>query len=87
MKEEKFVSKIVKVGERGQIVIPKAMRKREGIKPKSIVKIINYGTGNIIISKIYETKSPEEKFLEALQSLKIPKNAWQIIQGERHKER
>jgi AbrB family looped-hinge helix DNA binding protein len=87
MKEEKFISKIVKVGERGQVVIPKTIRRIEGIRPNSVVRITNYGTGNIIISKVYETKSPEERFLEVLQSLKMPKNAWEIIQEERHKER
>ncbi len=87
MKDEKFVSKIVRVGERGQIVIPKFIRKREGIGPQSTVKIMDYGTGNIMISKVHETKSPEERFLEKLQKLKIPENAWELIQKERHKDR
>jgi len=87
MKEDKFVTKIIKVGERGQIVIPKAIRRMEGIKPKSTIKVTHYGTGNIVISKISEGKSPEEKFLEILQSLRLPKNAWEKIQKERHIER
>lgn len=87
MREEKFVTKIVKVGERGQIVIPERIRKMEGIKPKSSIKVTHYGTGNIVISRISEGKSPEEKFLEILQSLKLPRNAWEQIQKERHIER
>lgn len=87
MREEKFATRIVKVGERGQIVIPKSIRKIEGIKPKSVLKVTNYGTGTIVVSKLSESKSPEERFLEKLQRLNIPKNAWEIIQMERHKER
>jgi len=87
MKKERFVSKIVKVGDRGQIVIPKAMRKLENIRPRSILKITNYGTGTIVISKVKETESPEEKFLEALKKIKLPKNSWEEIQKARHIER
>lgn len=87
MKEEEFMSKIVKVGERGQIVIPKLIRKRGGIKPKSLIKIVDYGTGNIMISKIHETKSHEERFFEILSRMKISKNAWDEIQKERARDR
>lgn len=87
MKEDRFVSKIVRVGERGQIVIPKRIRKIEGIKPKSMLKVTNYGTGTIVMSKVRETKSPEEKFFEFLEKMKLPKNAWEEIQKERHIER
>lgn len=87
MREEKFVTKIVKVGERGQIVIPKGIRKIEGIKPKSTLKITHYGTGTIVMSKVKEVKSPEERFFEFLESIKLPKNAWEQIQKERHMER
>jgi AbrB family looped-hinge helix DNA binding protein len=87
MREEKIVTKIVKVGERGQIVIPKGIRRTEGIGPKSVLRITNYGAGNIVISKIKEAKSSEEKFLDILGSMKFPKNAWEQIQKERHVER
>ena len=87
MKEERIVSKVVKIGERGQIVIPKYIRNREGMKPRSIVRITNYGTGNIIISKVFEGKSPEDKILELIEDIRLPKNAWEQIQKERHSER
>lgn len=87
MREEKIVTKIVKVGERGQIVIPKGIRSREAIGPKSVLRITNYGAGNIVISKIKESKSPEEKFLDILGNMKFPKNSWEQIQKERHAER
>ena len=87
MKEERLVSKIVRVGERGQIVIPKRIRKIEGITPKTTLKVTNYGTGTIVISKMKETRSPEEKFFELFEKIKLPKNAWELIQKERHAER
>jgi len=87
MREEKIVTKTVRVGERGQIVIPKRIRNIEGIKPKSVLRITDYGTGNMVISKMKETKSPEEKFFDILKSIKLPKNAWERIQKERHIER
>lgn len=87
MREEKIVTKIVKVGERGQIVIPKGIRKMEGITSKSILRITDYGTGNIVISKMKDTKSHEEKFFDILASMKFPKDAWKQIQKERHVER
>lgn len=86
-KQERVVSKIIKVGERGQIVIPKTVRNLEGIKPKSLLKITNYGTGTIVISKVKEVEGPEERFLELIEKIKLPKNAWEEIQKERHIER
>jgi len=87
MKEEKVYSKLVKVGERGQIVIPEKIRRAEGINSKSVLKILNYGTGTIILTKFRETKTPEENFFDILQKIKIPKDSWKQIQKERHKER
>ncbi len=87
MAEERSVSKMVKVGERGQIVIPKSIRKIEGIGPKSILKITNHGTGTIVISKAKDEQSPEKRFLEIFGKIKLPRNAWEEVQKERHAER
>jgi antitoxin PrlF len=44
------------VGERGQVTIPKALRKRFGIKPKTVVEFRDEG-GRIVIEKVSEGDS------------------------------
>lgn len=82
----KFEEKYVKVGERGQIVIPKSIREREGIKPKQILKIINI-LGTITVRKVSPSKTPEEVMLEAFLSAgkkaKFTEKDWERIHRER----
>ena len=85
MKEEKFSNKIVKVGERGQIVIPKSIRKMEKIKPKDMLKVSDIG-GTITIRKI-ERKSPEEHFFEFIENAGLTMDDWKEIENERESTR
>ncbi|HID27470.1 MAG TPA: AbrB/MazE/SpoVT family DNA-binding domain-containing protein [Methanosarcinales archaeon] len=75
---------IIKVGERGQVVIPAQMRKKEGIEPNSYVRIVNL-KGKIIISKI--KLDPIEKLIDALADLHLTSKDWDEIQKERDVER
>jgi AbrB family looped-hinge helix DNA binding protein len=82
MKIEDFV----KVGTRGQIVIPKKIREQERIYPKQIMKITDFA-GDIRIHRIGKppvSTSPEEKILENLQSIPFDKDVWEDIKKERH---
>ena len=80
----KIEEKYVKVGERGQIVIPKSMRVSEGIKPNQILRIKKI-PGAIIIEKPLTVKSPEEKILEifAKTKVKFTEKDWERIHKER----
>ncbi|MDI6708861.1 MAG: AbrB/MazE/SpoVT family DNA-binding domain-containing protein [Candidatus Thermoplasmatota archaeon] len=74
---------IVKVGERGQIVIPAKIRRQEGIKPDSYLRIVDI-KGNIVIRKI--ELEPIDKLAETLTSLKMTRKHWKRIQKERSEE-
>ena len=80
-----IIEKFVKVGERGQIAIPKEMREKEGIEPKQIVKLMNVG-GEIIIKPQSRKISHEDRILEILQKAKLTDKDWEEIRRER-KER
>ena len=77
-----IIEKYVKVGERGQIAIPKEMREKEGIEPKNIVRILDIG-GEIIIRLQKRKKSPEDRILEILQKAKLGDKDWMEIRKER----
>ena len=79
-----IIEKYVKVGERGQIAIPKEIREKEGIEPKQTIKVINVG-GEIII-RLQRKKESEDKILELLQKAKLNDGDWEEIKRER-KER
>lgn len=85
MKREEFVSKTVRVGERGQIVIPKPIRIREKIKPRDVLKVTSIA-GTITIKKV-EVKSPEEKVFEFIENSGLSMKDWKDIQKERDRER
>ena len=85
MKEEKYITKIVKVGERGQIVIPKLIRKIERIKPKDSLKVTDVA-GTINIRKI-EKKTAEEQFFEFIENSGLSTKDWKDIERERSRER
>ena len=80
----KIEEKYVKVGERGQVVIPKTMRDSEHIKPNQILRIKNI-PGAIVIEKPSTVKSPEEKILEILTKTKarFTEKDWEQIHKER----
>ena len=65
-----IIEKYVKVGERGQIAIPKEIRDRKGIEPKHLVKILNID-GEIIIRTQKRKMSHEDRILEILQKSKL----------------
>lgn len=79
----------VKVGERGQIVIPKELRKRQGIKPGTLLKVI--GLNHYILLKKVKVETFEEKFLKLIKKLNLEEKEaqkiWIEIQKEREEER
>lgn len=78
----KIEQKYVKVGERGQIVIPKSMREEEDMRPNQLVRIIKE-PGQIVIRKATSSKSPEDSIFEILGKMKFTENDWKKIQKER----
>lgn len=70
----KFEEKYVKVGERGQIVIPKKIREREGIRPMHFVKVIDM-PGQIVIKKV-TSGEPEKRFFELLGKTGLSSKDW-----------
>ena len=77
-----FIEKYVRIGERGQIAIPKEIRDMEGIEPKQIVKIVDI-CGDIIIRPQKRKKAPEDRVLEILQKAKLDDKDWIKILKER----
>ena len=77
------IEEIVKVGERGQIVIPSKIRKKENIDSNSYVRVIDVD-GRIVIDKV--TTKPIEKIIESLVSLGLTESDWEQIQKERDDE-
>ncbi len=77
------IEEIVKVGERGQIVIPSKIRKKENINSNSYVRVIDVD-GRIVIDKV--TTIPIEKVIESLVSLGLTESDWKEIQKEREDE-
>jgi len=77
------IEEIVKVGERGQIVIPSKIRKKENIDSNSYVRVIDVD-GRIVIDKV--TTKPIEKIIESLVSLGLTESDWEQIQKEREDE-
>ena len=76
-----IIEKYVKVGERGQIAIPKEMREKEGIEPKQIVRLLDVG-GEIIV-RPQKRKKHEDRILEILKKIKLKDKDWEDIKRER----
>ena len=76
-----IIEKYVKVGERGQIAIPKEMREKEGIEPKQIVRLLDVG-GEIVV-RPQKIKKHEDKILEILKKVKLKDKDWEDIKKER----
>lgn len=81
-----IISKYVKIGERGQIVIPKEIREKEKLAPNQIVKVVNFG-GQIVIRLPTFEGSPEDLILKSLRRTKLTNEDWEEIKRERHMER
>jgi AbrB family looped-hinge helix DNA binding protein len=58
-----MIEKIVSVGERGQVTIPKEIRDKEGIKPKDKL-LFRRKDGKTIFEKITSKKELEEQVKE-----------------------
>ncbi|MBI2584143.1 MAG: hypothetical protein HYW25_05730 [Candidatus Aenigmarchaeota archaeon] len=86
--EHKFLTAKVKVGARGQITIPKAIRHEDKIRARDTLKVTHHPGGEIVLKKI-ESESPEERMLAILK--RTPKidaeKAWREIVREREMER
>ena len=78
----KIEQKYAKVGERGQIVIPKSMREEEDMRPNQLVRIIKE-PGQIVIRKVTSAKSPEDTILEIFSKAKFTEKDWKRIHNER----
>ena len=78
------IEEIVKVGERGQIVIPVKIRQREKIRPNSYVRVIDVD-GRIVIDKV--ALKPVEKVIKSLRSLGLTDRDWEDVQKERDLDR
>ncbi len=77
-----IISKYVKIGERGQIVIPKEIREKEGLSPNQIVKIV-YLDGEIAIRTSTSGGSPEDNILKILQRVKLTEEDWKDLHRDR----
>jgi AbrB family looped-hinge helix DNA binding protein len=79
----KIEEKYVRIGERGQIVIPKRMREESKMKPGEMVKIVN--EPNQIVIRKEQKVSGEELFFETLAKMKgkITMKDWDRIHKER----
>ncbi len=77
----KIEEKYTKVGERGQIVIPKSIREKYGIKPKQMLRIVEM-PGEIMIRKPV-TEEPEKRFFELLTKTGLSSKYWKRIHKER----
>lgn len=81
----KIEEKYTKVGERGQIVIPKSFREIEGIKPNQFVKILRE-PGQIVIRKVSPVKEPEDVIFNILTKAKFSEKDWERIHKEREED-
>lgn len=77
-----IVEKYVKIGERGQIVIPKEIRDKENIQPEDRLKLINLD-GEIIIKVEKPERQAELRALELLKKAKLTEKDWQEIRRMR----
>lgn len=74
---------VVKVGERGQVVIPKEMRVKEGLGPDSYVRVIHVD-GGILLRRL--DLEPIDTLVAALQASGLEGSDWQQVQRWRHEE-
>lgn len=77
-----IISKYVRMGERGQIVIPKEIREKEGLVPNQMVKMV-YFDGEIAIRTSTSGGSPEDNILRILRRVKLTKEDWKDLHRDR----
>ena len=75
-----ILEKKIKVGDKGQIIIPPEIRKKVGIKPNQTVKI-KYVDGEIYIKR--GTLSHEKEFFDLISNSRASIEDWEEIQKER----
>ena len=87
-KEHKLTGSKIKVGERGQITIPKNIRLEDKITSKDTLRVTHLPGGSIVIRKI-EKEKPEDRIMKIIMGApKIDiKKAWKEVQKERDAER
>lgn len=88
MNKHKLIDTKIKVGERGQITIPKSIRMEDRIMSKDLIRLTRLPGGAIMIRKL-EKEKPEDKIMDIImKSKKIDfKRSWEEIQKERDAER
>ncbi|MBI2133985.1 AbrB/MazE/SpoVT family DNA-binding domain-containing protein [Candidatus Woesearchaeota archaeon] len=79
-----IICKYVKMGERGQIVIPKEIREKECLIPNQSLKIMHLD-GEIIIRIPKQTISPEDLIFRAFKNAKFDRQDWEDIQKDRER--
>lgn len=77
-----IVEKYVKIGERGQIVIPKEIREKEHLETEDRLKIISI-KGEIILKAEKQERRAELRALELLKKAKLTERDWQEIRRMR----
>ncbi|MDP7264893.1 MAG: AbrB/MazE/SpoVT family DNA-binding domain-containing protein [Candidatus Thermoplasmatota archaeon] len=75
---------VVKIGERGQMVIPASMRKREGFLPNTYVRVIEL-EGKLLLAKV--EFDPIDELIEAVKKLDLSDIDWAEIERERDGDR
>ena len=81
--------KIVKVGERGQVTIPKRIRRLVDLQPKSKLRVLLLPDKSIVLKKV-EEESPEDKLVRLLNSVSSSidvEKIWKEIEDEREEDR
>lgn len=83
-----FFTDVVRIGKKGQITIPKAIRDEDDLQEDDAFIVTHTTSGAIILQK-QKTMKPEDLMLEAVQrSPKIDwKRAWKEARDERRRER
>jgi len=77
-----ITEKYVKIGERGQVVIPKVMRDMLHLKHSQTLRIKNIGN-ELVMRSLSEEKNPEDVALIALTKAKLTEKDWEEIQRDR----
>lgn len=77
-----IIEKYVKLGERGQVVIPKEIRDAMHLRKTQRIKMTNIGN-EIVMRPLKEEKEPEDRVLELLKKVKLTEKDWEEIQRER----
>lgn len=76
-----MTEEIRKVGKRGQVTIPKAIREREGIKSEDRVKIMNKDH-QIVIEKIRKKKEMKEGYQRMRERIRKINKQWSEVSKE-----